>query len=76
MLRKFICEVVHYYSDDQKVIREHVIYMPEHIYDNSGARWKNHSWVEDKLENKLGERYHEDTYNSKWYCRRIYQERL
>ena len=76
MLRKFICEVVHYYSDDKSVTREHVIYMPQSEYDTSGARYRNEKWVEDKLENKLGERYHEGTYNSKWYCRRIYQERL
>ena len=79
MLRKFICEVVHYATPDslesKDVKREHIVYMPEHIYDNSGARWKNHSWVEDKLEAKLGERYVSGE-GSKWYCRRIYQERL
>ena len=76
MLRKFICEVVHYLQDNQRITREHIIYMPQSEYDTSGARYRNERWVEDKLENKLGERYHEGTYHSKWYCRRIYQERL
>ena len=44
MLRKFICEVVHYYNDnDERVKREHIVYMPESEYDTSGSRWKNHN---------------------------------
>ena len=76
MLRKFICEVVHYLQDGEKITREHIIYMPQSKYDTSGSRWRNERWVEDKLTDKLGERYHEGTYDSKWYCRRIYQKRL
>ena len=76
MLRKFICKVVHYYSDDQRVTREHVIYMPEQEYDKSGARFRNHNWVEKKLEEKIGKRYDNGSYLSKWWCKRIYQERL
>ena len=75
MLRKFICEVVHYYSVDNRVTREHIVYMPQSEYDTSGARYRNERWVEKKLEAKLGERYVSGE-GSKWYCRRIYQERL
>ena len=75
MLRKFICEVVHYYSDDNRVTREHIVYMPQSEYDTSGARYRNERWVEKKLEAKLGERYVSGE-GSKWFCRRIYQERL
>ena len=79
MLRKFICEVVHYATPDslesKDVKRDHIVYMPESIYDKSGSRWKNHNWVEEKIEAKLGERYVPGE-GSKWYCRRIYQERL
>lgn len=76
MLRKFICEVIHYYSDDERVTREHIIYMPQSEYDTSGARYRNERWVEKKLEAKLGEKYDESNYTNKWYCRRIYQERI
>ena len=77
MLRKFICEVVHYYSDDQRVLREHIIYMPQSEYDTSGARYRNERWVEKKLTAKLGEPYdNKGNYVSSLYCRRIYQERL
>ena len=76
MLRKFICEVVHYYDDnDESVKREHIVYMPKSEYDTSGSRWKNHRWVERKLEAKLGERYVSGQ-GSRYYVRRIYQERL
>ena len=50
MLRKFICKVTHYYSDDHRVEREHVVYMPDKEYDTSGSRWRNHNWVEKKIE--------------------------
>ena len=76
MLRKFICEVVHYYSDDQRATREHIIYMPQSEYDTSGSRWRNERWVQDKLKAKLGEQYDQGSYLSKWYVTRIYQERL
>jgi len=76
MLRKFICEVKHYLSDNESVVREHIIYMPQSEYDTSGARWRNERWVEKKLEAKLGKKYDQDSYASKWTCRRIYQERL
>ena len=76
MLRKFICEVKHYLSDNESVVREHIIYMPQSEYDTSGARYRNERWVEKKLEAKLGERYDQGSYTSKWYCRRIYQERI
>ena len=76
MLRKFICEVTHYLSDNEQVVREHIIYMPQSEYDTSGARYRNERWVEKKLEAKLGERYDQGSYISKWYCRRIYQERI
>ena len=29
--------------------------MPDKEYDTSGSRWRNHRWVEKKLEAKLGE---------------------
>ena len=63
MLRKFICEVVHYLQDDQRITREHIVYMPQSEYDTSGARYRNERWVEDKL----GERYDQDTYKSRYY---------
>ena len=78
MLRKFICEVVHYYNDDdERVTREHIVYMPQSEYDTSGARYRNERWVEKKLTAKLGEPYdNKGNYVSSWYCRRIYQERI
>ena len=76
MLRKFICEVVHYYSDDQRVTREHIVYMPQSEYDTSGARYRNEVWVEKKLKIKLGDIYKPSSYTRSWYCRRIYQERI
>ena len=50
--------------------------MPQSEYDTSGSRWRNERWVEKKLEAKLGKKYDQDSYISKWTCRRIYQERL
>ena len=50
--------------------------MPQSEYDTSGARYRNERWVEKKLEAKLGEKYDQGSYTSKWYCRRIYQERI
>ena len=80
MLRKFICEVVHYATpnslESKDVKRDHIVYMPESIYDKSGSRWKNHNWVEKKLEEKIGKKYDAGSYSSKWYINRIYQERL
>ena len=77
MLRKFICEVVHYYSDDNRITREHIVYMPQSEYDTSGARYRNERWVEKKLTAKLGEPYdNKGNYVSSWYCQRIYQERI
>ena len=76
MLRKFICKVHHHNLGEKSVVREHIIYMPQSEYDTSGARWRNERWVEKKLEAKLGEKYDESTYTNKWYCRRIYQERI
>ena len=76
MLRKFICKVHHHNLGEKSVVREHIIYMPQSEYDTSGARWRNERWVEKKLEAKLGERYDQGSYISKWYCRRIYQERI
>ena len=76
MLRKFICEECHNNLGEKSIIREHIIYMPQSEYDTSGARYRNERWVEKKLEAKLGERYDQGSYTSKWYCRRIYQERI
>ena len=77
MLRKFICEVTHYYSDDERVEREHVVYMPESEYDTSGKRFRNHYWVEGKLEEKLGKRYtDENPYSGRYYVTRIRQEKI
>ena len=76
MLRKFICEVVHYFQDDQRITREHIVYMPQSEYDTSGARYRNERWVENKLKDKLGDYYEPNSYTRSWYCRRIYQERL
>ena len=76
MLRKFICKVTHYDLGEESVMREHVIYMPEQEYDKSGSRWRNHNWVEKKLEEKIGKKYDDGSYSSKWYINRIYQERL
>ena len=56
MLRKFVCKVTHYYSDDERVEREHIVYMPEQEYDKSGSRYSNHGWVRKKLEEKIGKR--------------------
>ena len=75
MLRKFICEVTHYNLGQNSVKREHIVYMPESIYDKSGSRWKNHNWVEEKIEAKLGERWVSGK-GSRYYIKRIYQERL
>ena len=76
MLRKFICEVHHYDLGDKSVVKEHIIYMPQQEYDTSGSRWKNHKWVRKKLEEKIGKRFVDGSYTSKWYIYRIYQERL
>ena len=77
MLKKFICEVIHYYDDaNKRVKREHIVYMPKSEYDTSGARWKNHRWVEKKLEVKLGPQYHPGKTMSSWYVQRIHQEKL
>ena len=80
MLRKFIVEVKHYATHDslesKDVKRDHIVYMPESEYDTSGSRWKNHRWVEKKLEEKIGKRRVDGSYSSKWYINRIYQERL
>ena len=76
MLRKFICKVTHYDLGKDSVEREHVVYMPQQEYDTSGSRWRNHNWVEKKLEEKIGKRYDDNIYTSKWYINRIYQERL
>ena len=80
MLRKFICEVVHYATpnslESKDVKRDHIVYMPESEYDTSGNRWKNHRWVRNKLEEKIGKKYEEGSYSSKWYVGHIYQERL
>ena len=75
MLRKFICEVTHYYSDDERVQREHVIYMPESKYDTSGSRWRNHNWVEKKIKDKLGDQWISGK-GAIYSIGRIYQERL
>ena len=77
MLRKFICEVTHVYDENNRVKREHIVYMPQSEYDTSGSRYKNHRWVENKLEEKLGPRYtDENPYSGRYYVNRIYQERL
>jgi hypothetical protein len=76
MLRKFIVEVNHYNLSQDSVKREHIIYMPEQEYDKSGSRYRNHRWVEKKLEEKIGKRYVDGSYTSLWYINRIYQERL
>ena len=76
MLRKFICKVTHYYSDDKRVEREHVVYMPQSEYDTSGSRYRNHRWVENKLNEKLGPQYNPGKTLSSWHVTRIYQERL
>ena len=92
MLRKFICEVTHLYDDNNRVKREHIVYMPKSEYDNSGSRWRNHiiympeseydtsgsRWKNHRwIEKKLGERYtDENPYCGRYYVTRIYQERL
>ena len=76
MLRKFICKVTHFDLGKDSVEKEHIIYMPESEYDTSGIRWKNHRWVREKLEEKIGKRYVDESWTSKWYINRIYQERL
>ena len=76
MLRKFICEVRHYNLGEESVLREHVVYMPQQEYDTSGSRYRNHNWVEKKLEEKIGKKYDNGSYSSKWYINRIYQERI
>ena len=76
MLRKFICEVHHHNFGDKSVVREHVVYMPESEYDTSGSRWRNHKWIENKLEQKIGKRYDEGNYICKYSISRIYQKRL
>ena len=76
MLRKFVCKVTHIYSDDERVEREHIVYMPDSEY-TKGVRYKNHSWVKDKLEEKLGERYPDsDPLNKRYYVTNIRQEKL
>ena len=76
MLRKFICKVTHYDLGKDSVEREHVVYMPQSEYDTSGSRYRNHNWVEKKLEEKIGKKYDAGSYSSKWYINRIYQERI
>ena len=78
MLRKFICEVIHYYGDNnERVKRDHIVYMPNSEYDTSGSRYKNHRCVENKLEEKLGKRYtDENPYSGRYYINSIRQEKL
>ena len=77
MLRKFICEVIHYYGDNnERVKRDHIVYMPNSEYNTSGSRYKNHRWVEKKLKVKLGSQYDPDKSPNSWHVRRIYQEKL
>ena len=76
MLRNFVCKVTHYFSDDERVERDHIVYMPQSEYDTSGVRWKNHRWVEKKLKVKLGSQYDPDKSPNSWHVRRIYQEKL
>ena len=76
MLRKFICKVTHYNLGKDSVEKEHVVYMLQQEYDTSGSRYRNHRWVEKKLEEKIGKRYVDGSYSSLWYINRIYQERL
>ena len=77
MLKKFICEVIHYYNDsDERVKREHIVYMPKSEYDTSGSRWRNHRWVEKQLEVKLGPQYDPGKTLGSWHITRIHQEKL
>ena len=76
MLRKFICKVTHYDLGKDSVEREHVVFMPQQEYDTSGSRYRNHRWVEKKLEAKLGPQYNPGKTLSSWHVRRIYQEKL
>ena len=76
MLRKFICKVTHYDLGKDSVEIEHVVYMPQQEYDKSGSRYRNHNWVQEKLVQKIGKKYDEGSYRSKWYINRIYQERI
>jgi hypothetical protein len=51
--------------------------MPESEYDTSGKRYRNHNWVENKLEEKLGKRYtDENPYSGRYYVTRIRQEKI
>ena len=76
MLRTFLVTVMHHDENgDNNVRREHRVYMPDKEYDKSGARYRNERWVEKSLERKIGPKYEDGSYVSKYWIQRIRQER-
>ena len=64
--------VVNHYYDEERVKHIHRVQMPHKVWLDlkskyGSAIWPFHRWVEDKLEEKLGKRYDNDTYKSRYY---------
>ena len=64
--------IVNHYYNDESVKHTHRVQMPHKIWLDlkskyGSAIWPFHAWVEKRLEHKLGKRYEEDTYNSRYY---------
>lgn len=76
MLRTFLVTVMHHDENGHNnVRREHRVYMPDKEYDKSGSRYRNERWVEKSLERKIGPKYEDGSYVSKYWIQRIRQER-
>lgn len=64
--------IVNHYYDEERVKHTHRVQMPHKVWldlksKHGSAIWPFHAWVEDRLADKLGERYNEDTYKSRYY---------
>ena len=64
--------IVNHYYNDESVKHTHRVQMPHKIWLDlkskyGSAIWPFHAWVEKRLQDKLGERYDQDTYKSRYY---------
>ena len=71
-MRTYEVIVNHYYDDNQPVKHTHRVQMPHRVWLDlkskyGSAIWPFHAWVEKRLQDKLGERYDQDTYKSRYY---------
>ena len=64
--------IVNHYYDKEPVKHTHRVQMPHKVWLDlkskyGSAIWPFHAWVEKRLQDKLGERYDQDTYKSRYY---------